>query len=263
MRTAGVVLAESIALGTAELRTLYTLRSWLAGWLVRMLAQVAFFASFGLLLDSTEHVRYLLVGNAVVLVCVEATIVVLSVSAERYHGTLEALVASPARVSLVFLTRGLHWIGTGVVTSTVTLAVLLPLFGQPVPPLALLTCMPVLVVIGVTSHLYGCALGAITLRFPQMDWLVLNLGYLLVMTLAGVNVAVDFWPAPLSALARVLPVTHGLEAVRTVLDGGPAGQVAAALGLEVAVGIGWGVVAVLAYELLLRRARHRAVLTRV
>ena len=87
LRPAGNVLFQSLAMGIAEFRTFYTLKSWLSGWLVRMLAQVTFFASIGLLLHSELRVRYLLIGNAVVLVCLSRRSV-MSRSYELYQGTL-------------------------------------------------------------------------------------------------------------------------------------------------------------------------------
>lgn len=263
MKGRGSVLLQSFALGLAEFRALYTVRSWVSGWLVRMTAQVAFFGSIGLLLNSAGRVQYLLIGNAVVLVCLEATIVVLSISSERYLGTLELLVGSPARPSTIYLGRGLNWVVTGFITSSVTLALLLPLFGAPISPVAFVTCLPVLVAIGISSHFYGTALGSITLRFPQVSWLVLNVGYLLVMTLAGVNVPVSFWPAPLEALAQVLPVTHGLEAVRGVISGGDAWTALVGIGQELLVGLCWAALAAVSYEAFVRRARRSGTLSRV
>ncbi|MGW0522978.1 hypothetical protein [Crossiella sp. NPDC003009] len=47
----------------ADLRATYTWTSWTVGWLGRMLAQVTFFASVGLLLGSPEQTRFLVIGN--------------------------------------------------------------------------------------------------------------------------------------------------------------------------------------------------------
>ena len=167
MTAAARVLSQSARLGIDDFRSVYTWKSWLAGWLPRMLAQVAFFASIGLLVGSRAEIGYLLVGNAVVLVCLEATIVVISVSVERFQGTL-------------------------------------PLFGLRPSPLRVLACLPVLVVIAVSSYCYGSFLASLVARFPQFNWLALNVGYLAVMTVAGVNVPVDFWPGPVQALANLL-----------------------------------------------------------
>ena len=255
-RTIGV-MAQSLALGLAEFRNLYSLRSWTIGWLVRMLAQVAFFGSIGLLIHSRADIQYLIIGNAVVIVALEATIVVLFMAGERFSGTLQLLLTTPTRAITVFLGRGLNWIATGVVTSAITLVLLPPLFGVPVPPLRLLACLPVLVVIGITAYAYGSFLSGLTLRIPSLDWLVLNVGYLLIMTLAGVNVPVAYWPAGLRAVAQLLPVTHGLHAIRGILAGARPAAVLADVGLEVVVAAGWFTAAALSYLWFVEHARRR------
>ncbi len=254
--TAGVI-ASSLAIGLAEFRTYYSVESWLAGWLARMLAQVTFFASIGLLLHSDVEVRYLLIGNSVALVCLESTIVVLSMAGERYQGTLELLVTSPVNPVSVFLSKGINWIVTGAATSLLALAFLPALFGQRESVPRLLACLPVLLAVGLSSHFYGSALGSIMLRFPQPEWLVLNLAYLLVVTFAGVNVPVQFWPEPLRAAAGVLPVAHGLAAIRIILAGGSTAAALRSVGLELAVAAGWLAVGYVAFSRVLASSRRR------
>ena len=254
--TAGVLI-QSLALGLAEFRTYYSIKSWLSGWLVRMLAQVTFFASIGLLLHSDIAVRYLLIGNAVALICLESTIVVLSMAGERYQGTLELLVTSPVNPARVLLGKGLNWVLTGMVTSLLALALLPPLFGQPESVPSLLACLPAMLAIGLSSHFYGSALGSIMLRLPQLEWLVLNLAYLLVITFTGVNVPTSFWPAPLPQIASALPITHGLAAIRSILAGGGIVQALPSIGWELVVTVGWLIAGYIAYSMVVRDARRR------
>jgi ABC-2 type transport system permease protein len=75
---------------------------------------------------------------------------------------------------------------------------------------------------------------------------------------AGVNVAVDFWPGPVQAVANLLPVTHGLLAVRRLLDGSGLDAVAPQVAAEVLVGAGWLAVSWLSYRRFFRRARATA-----
>ena len=75
------------------------------------------------------------------------------------------------------------------------------------------------------------------------------------MTVAGVNVPVDFWPGPVEAVANLLPVTHGLLAVRQLLDGSGLAAVAPQVGAEVLVGAGWLAASWLSYRRFFRRAR--------
>lgn len=248
------VARRTLVNGLAELRNAYTVKSWLLGWMSRLAAQVTFFALVGHALGSPELTRYLAVGNAVVLACLESTIVVLSVNDERAHGTFGLLAASPTGHVPVLMTRGLQWAVTGMVSSTVALITVPLIVGVPIPSGSLVAALPLMWLISLTSYCYGCALCGLVLRHPQLDWLILNVGYLVVMTLCGVNVPVSFWPDWISWLPQILPVTHGLLAVRTVLDGGSG--VATQVALEVLVGAGWLLVGVISLRRFVDRGRR-------
>ena len=257
MSLAWGVLRQSLALGIAEFTTIYSVKSWLSSWLVRMLAQVGFFGSIGLMVQREGMLSYLLIGNAVAIICLEANIIVLSASGERYYGTVSAIMATPAQPVIALLGRGMHWVLSGTVTSMITLSILPLVFGVSLSPMQLLACLPVVLTVGICCYGYGSALGGLTLRFPQWDWLIMNLGYLTVMTIAGVNVPVSFWPRPIQVLAELLPVTHGLRAVRAIAAGEPLSPIIVHVGWEILVGIGWFAAATVSYAIFVRHARTR------
>jgi ABC-2 type transport system permease protein len=148
----------------------------------------------------------------------------------------------------IYIGRGLHWLASGLVSSTIAYVILPFALGVPLPwPRAILG-LPMLIVTSLSSYCYGCALGAVALRHMAVTWLILNVGYLTVMTFCGVNVPVSFWPAPIHALTQVMPITHGLQAIRDMLAGASAGTVLGQLGLEVVVGAGWLAVAAVAID---------------
>jgi ABC-2 type transport system permease protein len=240
--------------GFAELRALYTWQTWTGGWLVRLLSQVTFFALLGQLVGSPALTRYIVVGNAVALVSVEACLVVVSMCRERMTGTLPLIVAAPSNHLPVYLGRGVHWLGTGMLSSTVALAVVPHLFHVPLPFTRLMVAIPILGVVGLSTYCYGCVLGYLALRAMRWQMPVLNLGYLVLLAVCGVNVPVGFWPWPLRVLAEVLPLTHGLAAIRAILAGQPA-QAVPYLGLEALVGAGWLALAVFAGQRLVARGR--------
>src|SRR5436190_263902 len=119
----------SAANAFADLRAIYTWRSWTFGWLVRMLAQVTFFTLIGKLIAQPAQMQFLVVGNALMTCAVEAMMVVASTSWERAVGTLALLIASPAKLTWVFVGRSLQWPISGTGTSVVALFTLGPAFG--------------------------------------------------------------------------------------------------------------------------------------
>jgi ABC-2 type transport system permease protein len=247
------VARQSVIFAVAEMRATYTWWTYLFGWLLRLLLQTIFFSLAAGYLGTQETRQYALVGNAIVLGCLQSMIVVLMMATERSTGTLPLLAMAPTSHVPIYIGRGLHWMVSGMLSSVVALAVLPPLLGVSLPwPRAALV-LPLIPLICVTSYCYGCVLGAIGLRHMGVIWLLLNLGYLPIMAFCGVNVPVSFWPWPLRVIAEILPVTHGLMAIRAILAGSPAGPVLGEVGLEAAVGIGWLCVACVA---LARIVRH-------
>lgn len=256
IRDAVRVVTCAARIGFAELAAIYTLRSWLLGWFVRLVTQAVFFSMFGLLLRSAELAHYRVIGNTAVLVCIEAAVVILSTVRERNSGTLPLQVIAPTPFVLTYLARGIYTLVVGVGSSSAAFAVVVVLFGVPVlMPQALLT--PVfLAVIGLCAYCFALAVGAVVMRLPAMQWLALNMSYLSVMAFGGVNVPVSFWPPPLRALAQVLPLTHGLAALRGFLAGGSVGDILRDVGLELTVGAGWLAAAIAFLQHAVRHGRH-------
>ncbi|WP_131732530.1 ABC transporter permease [Actinomadura formosensis] len=250
------IVRESLILGFAEMGAVYTWRTWTFGWLMRLLCQATFYALLGRYVGDEATMRYVLVGNIVVLACLESTIVVISLAGERRTGTLPLLAIAPSGHLPVYLGRGLQWTVTGLTSASVAWLVLPPLLGVPLPWPRAGYAMPVIVLILVSSYGYGCALAGVALRLRGVEWLVLNFAYGIIMTFGGVNVPVGVWPGPLRVAAQALPVVHGLEAVRGILGGASTGHIMSLLGTEALVGAGWYAVAALSMDRLVAVGRR-------
>ena len=64
----------------------------------------------------------------------------------------------------------------------------------------------------------------------------------------GIAVPIAFWPDYVQFIVRLMPITHGLEAIRLVLDQGSVADILQAAGLEAAVGLGWIVMVILVMD---------------
>ena len=105
-----------------------------------------------------------------------------------------------------------------------------------------------ILIVGLSSYGFGLVLAALVLRAPALRNLVANVAYLGLALVVGVQVPVCFWPAPVETLSALLPVTHGLQAVRAALSDEPLGVVAWQGVLELAVGIAWMALAALLFH---------------
>jgi ABC-2 type transport system permease protein len=250
------ILRHSAVSGFADFATMFTWRTWSTAWLGRVIMQVMFFALIGLLLGDADAVRFLLIGNAVMIAATESLMTVASTTWERRAGTLPLLVASPASPLTVFVGRSVQWIPSGVGSSTVAFFVVAAVFGIDLPwPRALLV-PPLIVVVAVSAYLFGSFLGALVLRAMDARNMVSNVAIWTMMAICGVNVPVDFWPGAVQRVASVLPVTHGLGAIRHHLDGASTAVVLQGVGLELLVGLGWFTLALLSIRRLVNHGRR-------
>jgi ABC-2 type transport system permease protein len=249
------ILRYALLCAFADLRAVYTWKTWTFAWLSRILCQVAFFALIGRLIGSREVITYLVVGNAVFVIAHVVLLTVSSTAWERMAGTLPLLVASPASILTVFAGRSLQWLLDGVACGTVSLFVLAPVFGAPLPLPAALLAVPVMVVVAGSVYCFALLLGGLVLRVMELRSLAANLGSFFLMLFTGVQVPVTFWPRPWVYLTDLLPLTHGLLAIRSLLAGARPRHVMGQVGWEALVGFGWFLVAALVFRRLAEGGR--------
>lgn len=239
------VLRHAALAGFQDLRSLYTWKTWTVGWLLRMVCQVIFYSLLGRLIGDDAQVHYLVVGNAVMLCATTVMFVVQSTTWERFAGTLPLLVAAPASPLVVLFGRSVQWIPDALATSVAALLVVGPLFGLPLPWPRTLLVLPLLVLVTLSTYMMGAVFGSLVLRWTEARNLVSNVVSALMMAICGVNVPVSVFPPWVQTVAGVLPLTHGLRAVRGVLAGGAVAREAA---LEVGVGLVWFAVAAASFR---------------
>ncbi|MGC4761784.1 ABC transporter permease [Micromonospora sp. DT46] len=250
------IIFRSAAIGFAELPTTYTVRSWLGGWVVRLTFQVVFFTLLGQLAGSTATAQYVLLGNVVALVAVDAMYVATTAATELYQNTFPMVVASPTNMGLVYLGRGLHWACSGVASACLVFVGTSLVFPVPWHWWMVLPTVPLLALVGLSTYLYACVAAALALRHAKFRTVFANLGFLLLATFCGVNVPISFWPAPVSLIAELLPLTHGLSAVRAAVAGDPLSIVLTEALAEAGVAVGWAVLVLLLFERLAARGRR-------
>lgn len=249
------VMRYSVLSGAYDYTSIYTWKSWLGGWLVRVMSQVTFFALIGRLLGANQQIWFLLVGNAIMIAAMEGVFALNMVSWERSTGTLPLIAASPTSPVLVLASHGVYLVVDGTVSALGALFLLGPVFGLPLPWPRVLLIIPLTILIAASAYSLGTFLGGVVLGFRGLNSVVVNVGIVALMALCGVNVPLDAYPGPIAWVSRFLPITHGLIAVRDVLAGdlGAAGLQALA---EAGVATGWLVLCVLTFGRFVQRGRR-------
>ncbi|MDT8912747.1 ABC transporter permease [Amycolatopsis sp. PS_44_ISF1] len=249
------IIRHSAGNALADLRATYTWKTWTFGWLGRMLAQVTFFTYLGQAVGGGQT-GFLVIGNAVMTSVIEVLSVVASTTWERMTGTLVLLAAAPARPLWVFFGRSVQWPISGSGTSLVALFGLGPLFGVHWPVWQIAPVVALVLLNAFATYCFGLFLAALVLNAPGVRNLVSQSAYLLMMAICGVQIPLDRWPAAVGVIARGLPLTHGLAAIRAVAADGAPATVLAELGWTVLTGAAWLAAAYVAFDKFMDRAKR-------
>ncbi|WP_053847860.1 ABC transporter permease [Streptomyces sp. NRRL B-24085] len=249
------ILGWAARAGAADYGTVFTWKTWLLGWFVRMLAQVLFFTTIGELLGPGQA-RYLLIGNAVALVALHGVFATASTTWELQNGTLPLLVASPSSPSLVLLGRSLFWLPDGVACGLGAILILAPVadLHLSVARVALLAAL--LVLVATTSYCLGLFLGSLVLTAPDLRNVVSNAAFTVMMIVCGPEVPASAVGPLLGRIGDFLPLTHGLLAIREVLAAKAGAHTAVLAGWETLIGACWLAAAVTALTWQARRSRR-------
>lgn len=251
-----LVLRHAALTGFHDYRTIYTWRTWLLGWYVRVVSQVVFFALIGELLGSRARTHELLVGMATLLAAVTSFIAVASIAWERWSGTLPLLVASPSWPVIVFAGRSVTFVGDALLTSLGSFFAAAAIFDLPLPWPRVLLVVPLMLLVALSSYMLALFLGGLVLRAMSTRNVVSNLATGTMMAIGGVAVPVSYYPEPVQWLAQVLPLTHGLQAIRDTLGGEGSATILANVAFEAFVGLGWLAAALLTFDHLAESGRR-------
>jgi ABC-2 type transport system permease protein len=224
----------------ADLRVVYTWKTWTFGWLVRIVCQVVFYALIGRLLGSDDDVARLFTGAAVMAAVTEVMLVCASTTWERMEGTLPMLVTAPGGLTPTLAGRSILWLPSGLATSLVCLFVVGPFFGvRPSFPDGL--AIVVLLVVGVLgTYAVGLVLAGLVLWVTDLRNLVSSVAVGLMTAFCGAVVPMTYWPGWVQGTVQALPITHALVGIHAAREGTlTAAGFLGRLGLAAGTGMLW------------------------
>ncbi|MEO8328361.1 MAG: ABC transporter permease [Candidatus Nanopelagicales bacterium] len=240
---------------------------WLTPWILiptfifEPIFQILFFAYIGRTVG-VENDQFFLVGNAVVAAAIPCLFATgNTIAGERQFQTLSLLLASPAQRIPLFLGRALPVILNGFVVAMFAFIAGALVLRVELP----LSILPLLAVVIAVSAFACTGLGLVTasLALRVRETAVLSnlvLGTLLVF--CGVNVALTEMPGWMAATAQWLPLTHGIEAARELVDGAGWSDVVNDVVLEAAVGMLYVAIGLVMLKLFEVESRRTASLDR-
>ncbi|HET8641098.1 MAG TPA: ABC transporter permease [Pseudonocardiaceae bacterium] len=249
--TSSDLAAESVRIGFRQYLAANPWPIMLTTEWPRPLLQCLFFTLLGQVTAGEAGGRFAFVGSVAMIMMLNTVVGVGDVPAgEKWFGTFYRLQMAGTPPAGAFALRAIPWTVQGLVTALLCLAIVGPVTGHGDVSLALLPTLPIFVLMAVTSTAAGLAAASPAIG-RRADVVVSNGLVYLVITAGGLLVPAGRAPL-LDVVGAVLPIRHGVLAVRGYLDGGPwLGEAA----LELIVGIGWGVLAAVLYRRQATRAR--------
>ncbi|MGD6994120.1 ABC transporter permease [Sutcliffiella horikoshii] len=175
-----------------------------------------FFATLVSAIAGPEYLSYVVLGNVVFYTGRTMMINFMSMfRGERQYGTLELNIASPTSTFVIISRKAIVPLLDGLFVFVVGLIIARLLFGieLPVEQFGHLLLLFVVTMFSLLSFslLFAC----VSLLFSNVN-LFLNFMIASFQVFCGVNFSVNLLPGPMEAVARVLPLTHSIEAIRSI-----------------------------------------------
>ncbi|HEX6074324.1 MAG TPA: ABC transporter permease [Micromonosporaceae bacterium] len=244
---------------TISFRALYrwlTPSSYLATRIITPIEEMLVFGLLAAYAGGATTVRYMVIGNCVVQVCLGGLAAANTVAEERGLGTLPLLLASPVNRFVNYLQRGTWHIVDSIVSVTVAFVMAATLFSIDYGRTDWLSVSAAIFVATLSSVCLGLLLGSLALAYADF-FLVLNLLWMLILLATGVNVPVSALPGWLQAVSHWLPFTRSLQAARDAIEGAPLSSVAGPLLAELLLAVAYLVVGYVVLRELERLAKYR------
>ncbi|MBN1680172.1 MAG: ABC transporter permease [Anaerolineae bacterium] len=213
--------------------------------------QIIFFALLGDF--AGRPTSYFVVGNAVRLASVSGIYGCATVmGSERRSGTLQAIIASATPAWQTFIARSTMQIVDGLAPVIIGFALGGLFFDVDFGQVNWFWLAAALLVTSAAMSALGTSIGALGLIGTDIN-MVMNFVYAVLMVLCGVNFPVNQLPGAVQVISQLLPLTHGLQAVRHIFDGSLA-DVPGLIAVEAGIGATYLVAGYTAF----RVAEHKA-----
>jgi ABC-2 type transport system permease protein len=228
--------------GIASYRALF---GWLSPWvfipslLVAPVFQILLFVYIGrsAQLESDE---FYVVGNAIQYAAIPCLFAMTHlIAGERFQQTLGYILITPAKRLPLFVGRSLPVVANGFFVAAFALLVGGRIVDIEVPasaygPIALATMVSAFSCTGL--GLVTAGLGLIV----RETGVLCNIIFGVLLIFSGANIPIDQLPGWMQAISEVMPFTHGIEAVRQLVDGASLEDVSGLIGQEALIGLVYG-----------------------
>jgi ABC-2 type transport system permease protein len=193
-----------------------TLRLFILFRILDPLMNNLFYAALAVSLIGHEYLSYLVLGNMVFYTGQTIMMNFMSMfRMERRYGTLELNIASPMSTILIITKKAIVPLLDGLFVFIINLLIGHFLFGISMHIDEVINLLLIFVVTLFSLLSFSMVFASVSLVFSNVN-LFLNLSTSILHILCGANFSVGIFPPWLEFVARLLPLTHSIEAMRSI-----------------------------------------------
>jgi ABC-2 type transport system permease protein len=201
------------------------------------LTYMLFFVFLGQYATGVANASFYVIGNAIQMVANSGIFgVTMSVSGDRWDGTLPYLFGTPANRLALFFGRAFMHVIDGAFGTVLCLMWGVLLMGLDLSHANFPALAAVIIVTAFSTCGLGLLFGSLSLVTRNVMF-VNNTVFFLLLFFSGANVPLESLPGWMQAISFSLPLTRGIAAARLIVDGAGLGEVGSMLGVETLFGV--------------------------
>lgn len=211
--------------------------TYLASKVFGPLSYMLFFVFLGRFATGEANTSFYVVGNAIQMAATSGIYgVTMSITGDRWDGTLAYVFGAPANRLVVFLGRAFMHVIDGYIGVLLGFFWGVTLLGLDLSQTNLPVLALTILITTISTSGLGLLLGGLSMLTRNVMF-VNNTVFFLLLLFSGANVNISTLPGWMQTISYSLPLTRGIAAARQIVDGAALSQVASLLGTELLFGL--------------------------
>lgn len=208
---------------------------WITMKFVLSLSQMAFFAFVGVFAGAS--VPFIAIGNALQSLSWNTVFSVINITGhDKWDGTLPLVLATPAHRMPLFIGRAMIHVLDGLISVAISFAFAAFIFGVNFGQADVLALTLTVFLTAFTMAGFGLLIGGLSFFFRN-PMVFANIFTFVLLIFCGVNFPVQSLPTVIQPVSYLFPLTYGITAARSAINGGNLIQIAPTLALQLVVGL--------------------------
>lgn len=227
------------------------------------LVYMLFFVILGRFASGSTDVSFYIVGNAMQMTAWSGIYgITMSITGDRWDGTLPYVFGAPANRLVVFVGRAFIHVIDGYFGVVLGFLYGVTLMGLDLSNTHLGALATAILITTISTSGLGMLLGCLSLMTRNVMF-VNNTVFFALLLFAGANVDIASFPAWMQTISYALPLTRGIQAARSLVQGASFSEVSALLSVELLYGLVYVGLGYALFRWFERQAKRRGTLEAV